>query len=61
MDEKRNFYTITEVLQILDNTISRTQLHKYIQNGKIKTVAFGSKKLIYADWVNDLLAGKVRL
>ncbi len=33
MNKKRNFYTITEVLQILDNTISRTQLHKYIQNG----------------------------
>lgn len=60
-DEKRNFYTTTEVLRILDNTISRPQLLKFIKNGKIKTISFGTKTLVYASWVNDLLAGKVRL
>lgn len=58
IDEKRNFYTITEVLNLFNGTISRTQIHKYISQGKIKTISFGSKKLIYADWVHDILRGK---
>ena len=58
-NEERNFYTTTEVLELLDNTISRATLIKYINNGKIKSVSFGKRKrLIPASYVNELLSGK---
>lgn len=61
MSEKRNFYSTNEVLNMFNGLISRAQLSNLMREGKIPVLSFKRKKLIRAEWVNDVMSGKIEV
>lgn len=60
-ENKRNFYTVNEFLELMDHSISRAQVTVFIRKGKIPALQFGGRKLIRASFVDDVLNGKVEV
>ena len=56
MSEKRNFYSTNEVLNMFNGLVSRAQL-----SNLIPVLSFKRKKLIRAEWVNDVMSGKIEV
>lgn len=54
--EKKNFYTVSDIHKIIFfGSLSKTTIHTLIRKGKIPSVAFMSKRLIPAWWVENAL------
>lgn len=54
--ERKNFYTVSDIHKIIFlGSLSRTTIHNLIRKGKIPSVAFMSKRLIPAWWVENAL------
>lgn len=52
MFENRTYFTVDEVLNLIfNNTVSKSSVHKMIQEGKIPAVSYCRKKLIPVSWV----------
>lgn len=51
----KNFYTVNQLHELLEGTVSKATLHVMIRNGKIPSVAFMSKRLVPGEWVRENL------
>lgn len=57
---ERNFYTTNEVLELFNGLVSRSTFCNLVKADKIPTIRFGvRKRLIPAQWVNDVLSGNI--
>ncbi len=60
MDEKRNFYDLNEVWEVLDKKVSKSYVYVLAKKGKFETRMFGRKILVPAAAVEKLLAEGVK-
>lgn len=57
MENQKNYYTVTEVIEVVFNgNLSRTTINKLMNTGEIPCVKFLSKRLIPASWVKSMIS-----
>lgn len=54
-EQKRFFYTVDELYQLMTGTVSKATIYYLIKQGRIPSKRFGEKPLIPAAWVDDFL------
>jgi excisionase family DNA binding protein len=54
-NKQRRFYTVDEVHDMIDRTVTRTQIYRMVSRKEIPAKRIGNRILIDAHWVNDFL------
>ncbi len=54
-NENRKFYTVNEVVALIDNTVTKAQVYRMIDRNEIPAKRLGSKILVDARWLNDFI------
>ena len=56
-DKRRRFYTVDEFWELVDRTITRTQIYRLVNQNVIPAKRIGKRILIDGTWVNEFLNG----
>ena len=54
-NENRKFYTVNEVVALIDNTVTKAQVYRMIDRNEIPAKRLGSKILVDVRWLNDFI------
>ena len=54
-NKQRRFYTVDEVCEIIDNTVTRTQIYRMVGRKEIPSKRIGNRILVDAQWVRDFI------
>ena len=54
-EKQRKFYTVDEVYDLVDHTVTRTQLYRMVGRKEIPAKRIGNRILVDAQWVNNFL------
>lgn len=54
-NEKRKFYTVNEVVALIDNTVTKAQIYRMIEKNEIPAKRLGNKILVDAKWIHNFI------
>lgn len=54
-NKQRRYYTVDEVYDLIDHTVTRTQIYRMVSRKEIPAKRMGNRILVDAHWVHDFL------